>query len=92
MGHKVKLPLTSQSSTLSQLSQHLIICYPTITLRILCPDNWHSSVYVTYRETLHQVLCKTDTGSFCHLHQAQTLEIFSRKSHILCHFLAFFHL
>lgn len=69
MGHKVKLHLTSQSSIPFQF--HLIICYPDITLRILCLDTWHSSGYVTYRpwKTLHQVLCKTDARSFCHLHQ-----------------------
>lgn len=83
MRHKVQLPLAFQSSILFLL--HLIICYPSITLRILCPDPWPSSVYVTYRpwETLPQVLCKTDAGSFWHIHQGQTLEIFSRKSHIL---------
>lgn len=73
------LPIQHTSPTPSYhlLSQY----YPQNTLPTYLP----LLRVITHRpwETLHQVLCKTDTGSFCHLHQSQTLEIISRKRHIL---------
>lgn len=67
-GHKVNPLLTSQSSIF--LQHYLSICCPKITLRILCPDTWHTSGYVCNTwamGNLGQVLCRTDAVSFCHL-------------------------